>query len=72
MNTVKASGNKVLKDLIKFANSLGFAATSTKNGHIKFVKEGCKPVFTSSTFSCAHGAKNAMSDIKRSNTFGSV
>lgn len=58
-------GNKAANQLIEYALSLGYTAHNTNSGHLKFLRDGCKPLFSSSTFSDNRGLLNAKADLRR-------
>ena len=57
---------KVLKPVIVEAEKLGFEATLTNNGHVKFMKRGRKSVFCPSTPGDGRGLLNTISQLRRS------
>ena len=61
-----ARGHKQLLPLIEFALSEGWAVSRTSGGHLKFVKPGLPPIFTSSTASDHRAGRNARAMLRRS------
>ncbi|MGU1062124.1 type II toxin-antitoxin system HicA family toxin [Pseudomonas aeruginosa] len=58
-------GHKRLFPLIEFALSEGWAVSRTSGGHLKFVKPGLPPIFTSSTASDHRASQNAWARLRR-------
>jgi len=54
-----------LKRLVRAAEQLGWSASRTAGGHVKFSKPGRLPIFTSFTASDCHSAHNALARIRR-------
>ena len=57
--------NSDMRDLVAYAESLGWAVEKSKGNHIKFSMDGSKPIFTSSTPSDPRAWKNCRSRLKR-------
>lgn len=62
-----ARGHKQLLPLIEFALSDGWAVSRTLGGHLKFIKPGLPPIFTSSTASDHRAGRNAHAMLRRAN-----
>ncbi|ELF6204791.1 TPA: hypothetical protein QEM76_003027 [Pseudomonas putida] len=60
-----ARGHKRLKTLIEFALNEGWHVKRTPDGHLKFTKLGCAPIYTSSTASDHRAGLNARAQIRR-------
>lgn len=58
--------NKMMKPAADFAKANGFSVSLTRNHHLCFSREGCKPVFAGSTVSDHRAARNVISLLKRS------
>lgn len=58
-------GHKRLLPLIEFALSEGWEVRRTQGGHLKFVKSGLPPIFTSSTASDHRASQNAWARLRR-------
>ena len=58
--------NDLLGKVLAHAEGLGFEPELTRGGHLKFSKRGRKPVFVSRTPSDHRAAKNAISDLRKS------
>jgi hypothetical protein len=58
-------GHKRLLPLIEFALSEGWEVSRTSGGHLKFVKTGLPPIFTSSTASDRRASQNAWARLRR-------
>lgn len=58
-------GNEARR-VIEFASGVGFTAEITNGGHLKFVKQGHKPVFFSATPGDRRAPLNAISNIRKS------
>jgi hypothetical protein len=58
-------GHKRLLPLIEFALSEGWEVSRTPGGHMKFVKPGLPPIFTSSTESDHRASQNAWARLRR-------
>ncbi|WP_077748606.1 type II toxin-antitoxin system HicA family toxin [Pseudomonas mandelii] len=58
-------GHKRLLPLIEFALSEGWEVSRTPGGHMKFVKPGLSPIFTSSTASDHRASQNAWARLRR-------
>ncbi|KES20026.1 MULTISPECIES: hypothetical protein [Pseudomonas] len=54
-----------LKRLVITAEQLGWSASRTAGGHVKFSKPGRLPIFTSFTASDCHSALNALARLRR-------
>ena len=62
----KVARCELTKRLLAYALELGFEAALTKKSHIKFTKQGRKPVYTSGTPSDPRALKNAESNLRKS------
>jgi len=60
-----ARGHKRLRLLIEFALGEGWHVTRTPGGHLKFVKTGLPPIFTSATPSDHRAERNARAQLLR-------
>lgn len=60
-----ARGHKQLLPLIEFALSEGWTVSRTAGGHLKFIKPGLPPIFTSSTASDHRAGRNARAMLRR-------
>ena len=60
-----ARGHKRLLPLIEHALSEGWNVSRTPGGHLKFVKPGLPPIYTSSTASDYRADLNARAQIRR-------
>lgn len=60
-----ARGHKQLLPLIEYALSEGWLVSRTAGGHLKFVKAGLPPIFTSSTASDHRAGRNARAMLQR-------
>ncbi|MBP0714225.1 type II toxin-antitoxin system HicA family toxin [Burkholderia sola] len=60
-----ARGHKQLLPLIEYALSEGWTVSRTHGGHLRFVKPGLPPIYTSSTGSDHRGCRNARAMLKR-------
>ncbi|HAB5395171.1 type II toxin-antitoxin system HicA family toxin [Serratia nematodiphila] len=60
-----ARGHKQLLPLIEYALSEGWAVSRTAGGHLKFLKPGLPPIFTSSTASDHRAGRNARAMLRR-------
>jgi hypothetical protein len=60
-----ARGHKQLLPLIEYALSEGWAVSRTSGGHLKFIKPGLPPIFTSSTASDHRAGRNARAMLRR-------
>lgn len=58
-------GHKRLLPLIEFALREGWKVHRTQGGHLKFVKPGLPPIFTSSTASDHRASQNAWARLRR-------
>lgn len=58
-------GHKRLLPLVEFALSEGWEVRRTAGGHLKFVKPGLPPIFTSSTASDYRASQNAWARLRR-------
>lgn len=59
--------NKRVQPVVDYAQKLGFTVhSSRRRQHLKFLRPGCQPVFSSATPSDNRAAKNAMSQLRRS------
>ncbi|TBU88465.1 type II toxin-antitoxin system HicA family toxin [Phytopseudomonas dryadis] len=58
-------GHKRLLPLVEFALREGWKVSRTAGGHLKFVKPGLPPIFTSSTASDHRSALNAQAQLRR-------
>lgn len=57
--------SKEMRELVGFAEKLGFSVQMTNSGHVKFNMAGRLPVFTSSTPSDGRAWLNAKSQLRR-------
>ncbi|MFW7269185.1 type II toxin-antitoxin system HicA family toxin [Gluconacetobacter sp. Hr-1-5] len=60
-----ARGHKRLLPLIEYALSAGWSVRRTAGGHLKFVKEGLPPIYTSATASDHRAGRNARAMLRR-------
>lgn len=60
-----ARGHKQLRLLIEFAVGEGWEVTRTPGGHLKFVKTGLPPIYTSATPSDHRAERNARAQLLR-------
>ena len=60
-----ARGHKRLRALIDFALDEGWRVVRTQGGHLKFTKEGCASIYTSSTASDHRAGLNARAQLRR-------
>lgn len=60
-----ARGHKRLRALIEFALGEGWHVVRTPGGHLKFTKQGCASIYTSSTASDHRAGLNARSQLRR-------
>ncbi|WP_431819390.1 type II toxin-antitoxin system HicA family toxin [Burkholderia sp. F1] len=60
-----ARGHKRLLPLIEFALSEGWTVSRTRGGHLRFVKPGLPPIYTSSTASDHRAGRNARAMLQR-------
>lgn len=58
-------GHKRLLPLVEFALREGWDVTRTPGGHLKFVKPGLPPIYTSSTASDHRAGRNAHAQLRR-------
>nr|WP_313027661.1 type II toxin-antitoxin system HicA family toxin [Pseudomonas lopnurensis] len=58
-------GHKRLLPLIEFALDDGWSVSRTSEGHLKFVKTGLPPIFTSSTVSDRRVSQSAWAQLRR-------
>lgn len=58
-------GRKRLLPLIEFALREGWEVSRTAGGHLKFVKPGMSPIYTSSTASDHRAGLNARAQLRR-------
>lgn len=58
-------GHKRLRPLIEYALSEGWEVSRTAGGHLKFVKSGMPPIYTSSTTSDQRSVLNARARLSR-------
>ncbi len=56
---------KAIRPVVAFAQELGYRASRTNGGHLRFSKPGRRPVFTSSTPSDWRTVRNVMSQLRR-------
>lgn len=63
--TIRKKGDAMAR-VVAFAEEMGFRALRTPGGHLKFVKEGHRPVFFSSTPGDRRAPLNAISNIRKS------
>lgn len=57
--------NKSMRPVVKLAESLGYRVDKTNGGHLRFLKPGRRPLFTSSTPSDWRSQRNIMSELRR-------
>lgn len=57
--------NGEMRDLVEFAQNLGYSVEKSKGGHIKFVQPGVDPTFTSATPSDHRSWKNCRARLRR-------
>jgi len=60
-----ARGHKRLLPLIEYALSEGWNVSRTSGGHLKFVKPGLPPIYTSATASDHRAGRNARAMLRR-------
>jgi len=60
-----ARGRERLRALIEFALGDGWCVVRTSSGHLKFTKQGCASIFTSSTASDHRADRNARAQLRR-------
>ena len=60
-----ARGHKRLRALIEFALDEGWKVVRTQGGHLLFTKQGCAPIYTSSTVSDHRAERNARAQLRR-------
>lgn len=60
-----ARGHKRLLPLIEYALSEGWNVSRTSGGHLKFVKPGLQPIYTSATASDHRAGRNARAMLRR-------
>ncbi len=60
-----ARGHKRLRALIQFAMREGWKVVRTRGGHLLFTKQGCAPIYTSSTASDHRAERNARAQLRR-------
>lgn len=60
-----ARGHKRLLPLIEYALSEGWEVLLTQGGHLKFVKPGLLPIYTSATASDHRATRNAHAMLRR-------
>ncbi|WP_025809771.1 type II toxin-antitoxin system HicA family toxin [Pseudomonas chlororaphis] len=58
-------GHKQLLPLVEYALKEGWTVSRTPGGHLRFVKPGLPPIYTSSTVSDHRGGRNAQAMLKR-------
>jgi hypothetical protein len=58
-------GHKRLKPLIDFALREGWEVIRTSGGHLKFIKHGLPPIYTSATASDHRAGRSAMAQLRR-------
>ncbi|QNM96761.1 hypothetical protein [Chitinimonas koreensis] len=58
-------GRKRLLPLIEYAVKEGWEVSRTPGGHLKFVKAGLPPIYTSSTASDHRATRNARAQLAR-------
>lgn len=56
---------KQIAPVVKYAEELGFQATRTGSGHLKFSRAGFRSVFASYTPSDWRSVKNIKSELRR-------
>lgn len=54
------------RDIAKYAEQQGFLVSTTRRGHLKFSRPGCRTVFTSGSPSDVRVLKNTKAEIRRS------
>lgn len=64
-NKIIQQVGKIAKEVIEFAEDLGFTASLTASKHIRFSCPGKQTVFFSSTPSCPRAHKNCMAKLRR-------
>lgn len=57
--------NSDMRELVKFAEGIGYSVELTKNKHLKFILPGNSPIFTSSTPSDYRSWTNCKARLKR-------
>lgn len=57
--------NKSMKRLMRFALHHGWDVERTRGGHLRFLKQGCPPVFTGYSPSDARAEKNMLARLRR-------
>lgn len=60
-----ARGHKRLLPLIEYALSEGWEVSRTSGGHLRFLKPGLPPIYTSSTASDHRAGRNARAMLRR-------
>ena len=65
-------GHKRLRPLIEYALSEGWEVCRTAGGHLKFVKPGMPPIYTSSTTSDQRSVLNARARLGRGSQMQAV
>lgn len=60
-----ARGRERLRALIEFALGEGWRVVRTSGGHLKFTKQGCASIYTSSTPSDHRADRNARAQLRR-------
>ncbi|HAF2413297.1 TPA: type II toxin-antitoxin system HicA family toxin [Salmonella enterica] len=58
-------GHKQLLPLVEYALKEGWVVSRTSGGHLRFIKPGLPPIYTSSTVSDHRGFNNAQAMLKR-------
>ena len=67
-----ARGHKRLLPLIEHALSEGWNVSRTPGGHLKFVKPGLPPIYTSATASDHRAERNARAMLRRAQRHATV
>lgn len=62
---MRAPGKRA-REVIAYAESLGFRTSFTRHNHLKFTCPGCRPVFTSGTPGDVRSLHNARALLRRS------
>lgn len=57
---------KRARDMVALAERLGFRASRTRKGHLKFSRPGHRPVFTGGTPSDTRTLHNLRAELRRS------
>lgn len=62
---MRRPSSKETRELIKFAEGLGWEVQATRRGHYKFTRSGCGTVVISGTASDHRSIHNARAELKR-------